>query len=257
MSGQLVLALSAPEARVLTDEVKVCAHELWFRLRQLHEGGAHTALGYSSWAAYCAAEFDMGASRAYQLLDAGRVAAAVDGHSTTVEPPANEAQARELAPVLRDEGEAAVVEVWRELRDEYGDDVTAKRVKQVVKNRLAREGRDRTAAERRERKWEKEPLHHCDGCDQSTRAASGYRDRWKFPGGARGSRGDYYEHTYCGACYVASGLAAEDARRYADDLDAGRGHCDFGHGWTDGRYEWGGWACSRCKAEWQAEDGSA
>lgn len=152
MSGQLVLALSASEARVLTDEVKARAHELWFKLRQLHDGGAHTALGYRSWGDYCAAEFDMGSSRAYQLLDAGRVAAAVNGHSTTVEPPANEAQARELAPVLRDEGEAAVVEVWRELRDEYGEDLTAKRVKQVVKNRLAREERDRTAAEEREAK---------------------------------------------------------------------------------------------------------
>src|SRR5438067_2376914 len=51
---------------------------LWRRLLRLYEGCAHTALGYASWSDYCAAEFDVGKSRAYQLLAAGRVAAELE-----------------------------------------------------------------------------------------------------------------------------------------------------------------------------------
>jgi hypothetical protein len=52
--------LTAQEARELTDEVKAVAAGLWRRLLRLYEGGAHTALGYASWHAYCAVEFGFG-----------------------------------------------------------------------------------------------------------------------------------------------------------------------------------------------------
>jgi 16S rRNA G966 N2-methylase RsmD len=149
VSADPQLALAAPlgtlEARRLTNEVKADAAALWSKLLRLYEGGAHAALGYSSWAAYCAAEFDMGKSRSYQVLDAARVVAALP-ESTTVEPPANEAQARELGPVMRDEGEQAVVEVWRDLRDEFGDLITAKRIRTVVRNRARRMQREHLPA---------------------------------------------------------------------------------------------------------------
>lgn len=73
---QLVL-FTAAEARRLTDEVKADAAALWAKLLQLYEGGAHTALGYSSWADYCEAEFEMGKSHAYRILDAARVIDAI------------------------------------------------------------------------------------------------------------------------------------------------------------------------------------
>jgi hypothetical protein len=192
-------------------------------------------------------------TRAYRLIDVAKVDAALSPIGDTPKP-ANEAQARELAPMLRDEGEEAVVEVWRELRDEFGDDLTAKRVRTTVRKRLKRMGREREAAELREERQELEPKACCDGCGRTEYAAPSIRDGWKFRGHERGSHGDFYDRTYCGACYIASGSAAADARQYADDLDAGRGHCHQSHGWADGRYEWGHWVCSRCEAEWAAAE---
>jgi DNA N-6-adenine-methyltransferase (Dam) len=133
-------ALSKDDARSLTDEVKADAAALWTKLLALYEGQAHVALGYSSWSDYCAAEFDMGKSHAYRLLDAGRVVAVLEAHSPNGGTPASERVARELIPLL-DEDEAAVLEVWRELREEHGDKLTAEKVREAVGERLASDNR--------------------------------------------------------------------------------------------------------------------
>ena len=130
-SDQLVL-FSEAQARALTDEVKADAAALWAKLLRLYEGGAHTVLGYSSWANYCAAEFDYGRRTAYRLLDAAWAADIVS--NWTLPPPTNEAQARELVPLKEDE--QAVVEVWRDLRAKHGDNVTAAKVRDAVDTRL-------------------------------------------------------------------------------------------------------------------------
>jgi 16S rRNA G966 N2-methylase RsmD len=90
---------------------------------------------------YCHDRWVLSRTRAYRLI----YAAAVVSPIGDTDPPANEAQARELTPVLRDEGEHAVVEVWRELREEFGDDVTAERVKRTVTNRIKRMRREKVA----------------------------------------------------------------------------------------------------------------
>ena len=95
-----VVILNIGEARNLTNEVKLDAVWLWRKLLRLYRGGAHTLLGYSSWAEYCAEEFDMGKSQAYRLLDSGRVMESLD-ESPNGERPASEAVARELVPVVR------------------------------------------------------------------------------------------------------------------------------------------------------------
>jgi hypothetical protein len=61
------------EARRLTDEVKADAQRLWAKLLRLYEGGAHIALGYTSWATYCEHEFRLGKAYAYRLLQAAHV----------------------------------------------------------------------------------------------------------------------------------------------------------------------------------------
>jgi N6-adenosine-specific RNA methylase IME4 len=130
--------LDATQARRLTDEVKRDAAALWTKLLRLYEGGAHLALGYASWGDYFEAEFGGSGSRGYQLLDAGRVAGVLAG-STVVERP-NEAQARELTVLLRNEGEHAVLDVYRELVDAHGAGrVTAELVREAVVRRLHRE----------------------------------------------------------------------------------------------------------------------
>jgi N6-adenosine-specific RNA methylase IME4 len=115
------------EARRLTDEVKADAHALWRKLLRLYEGEAHVALGYASWHSYCEAEFDMGRSHAYRLLDAGRVAAVVPQLG-------NEAQARELVPLLDRPDE--LHDVVRELRDLHGERITADLLRASVQYRL-------------------------------------------------------------------------------------------------------------------------
>ncbi len=70
-------------------------------------------------------------AHAYRLLQAAQVAAVL---SPMGDIPGSERQARELVPLLRDERE--LIETWRELRAEYGDRLTAEKVRQVVSERL-------------------------------------------------------------------------------------------------------------------------
>lgn len=82
---------------------------------------------------YCEARWGWSRGRAYQYMDAAKVVAAV---STTVDAaPANEAQARELVPLLRSDPEALTA-AWRSAQEqaaEQGRPVTAAIVRQVVK----------------------------------------------------------------------------------------------------------------------------
>lgn len=124
--------LSSVEARRLTDEIKSDAERLWGRLLEAYEGGAHTALGFSSWGDYCKAEFGTSGVRGYQLLGAGRVVRAIDVHSTTVSRPRTESVARPLAHVLKHEGEEAAAEVWDMAVEEHGPDPTEEEVRETV-----------------------------------------------------------------------------------------------------------------------------
>jgi VRR-NUC domain len=127
----LVPVLGPSEARRLTNEVKRDAEALWRKLVELYDGGAHTALGYSSWGAYFEVEFGQSGRRGYQLLDAGRVLESVNHGSTA---PPNERQARELAPLL-DEPEQ-LRETWAEVR-ELQAEPTAANVHEAVEKKLA------------------------------------------------------------------------------------------------------------------------
>jgi hypothetical protein len=127
--AELVPTFGPAEARRLTNQVKRDAHALWLRLTELYEGGAWSALNYASWHEYCKAEFGFGRAHSYRLLDAGRIVAAIPQLE-------NEAQARELAPVLREEDEEAVVDLWSELREEYGEQLTAEKVRTAVERKL-------------------------------------------------------------------------------------------------------------------------
>lgn len=104
-------------------------------------------IDYGTFDEYLAGRWSLSRSRGYQLLDAARVARVV---STTVDlgPPANEAQARELVPLLGDA--SALVEAWRDLRAAHGDAVTASLVRSAVEERLAREAYARTPSTKRE-----------------------------------------------------------------------------------------------------------
>ncbi len=134
--------LGRVEARELTDRIRGRAEELWHMLLEAYERGAHTALGYGSWGEYFREEFGGKKSRAYQLIDASRVVRAIESHSTIVERP-NEGQARELAPLAKEDPEQAA-ELWSEVVAEHGDKLNATDVRQAVKERA--EFKDRLAA---------------------------------------------------------------------------------------------------------------
>lgn len=91
-------ALSKTEATKLTKKIKEATDHLWYLLIDAHEGKAWRALGYASWEAYVKAEFGMGRSRSYQLLDQGKVVEALRDAtgdlSTSVD--ISEAAARDL-----------------------------------------------------------------------------------------------------------------------------------------------------------------
>jgi hypothetical protein len=110
MSELAVPQLSREEARSLTDEVREDAERLWRKLLELYEGRAHEALGYSSWGDYFETEFGGSDATAYRLLQSARVMKELPIGSPA---PANEAQARELVPLLDtpEELRAAVAEV--------------------------------------------------------------------------------------------------------------------------------------------------
>lgn len=132
---ELVVPLSPAEARVLTDEVKSDAAALWAKLLRLYEGGAHTALGYSSWGAYYAAEFGRSKSDAYRLLDAAGVVQALQSPIGEQGYTPSESVARELVPVLKDDA-ASVEEVWAEAVEEHGPEPTAKQVRGIAREHM-------------------------------------------------------------------------------------------------------------------------
>jgi hypothetical protein len=142
--GQQLALFSADEARRLTDEVKADAAALWTKLLRLYEGGAHTALGYSSWADYCAAEFEMGRDYSYKLLASARVVAVLRESTIVDSQPSSEAVARELAP-LRDEPEQ-MREAWQDAVDEHGPEPTAAQTRGVVKRRQSPANRRQSPA---------------------------------------------------------------------------------------------------------------
>ena len=112
---------------------------------------------HPSFAAYLAERWEPRISRryAYNLIEAAEVAQLCA--AAHIEPPANEAQARELARLLVDE--PALLTVWGELRAEHGDDVSARLIRSAVEHvslaereRVARErsGRERARRQKEE-----------------------------------------------------------------------------------------------------------
>jgi hypothetical protein len=141
-------ALSRDEARKLTDDIKCRSHELWHKLLEAYEGGAHIALGYQSWGEYFQAEFGQTGARDYQLVNARRVVRAIEGYSTIVERP-NEGQARELAPLVKEDSEKAQ-RLWQELAEKYGNELTARHIKKAVEEVRKAEVLEQLKGEREE-----------------------------------------------------------------------------------------------------------
>lgn len=139
--------LNKAQARALTERIRKHIDAAWADITAAYEGKAWKALGYSSWEAYVKAEFDMSRQRSYQLIDQGRVIAAVRESSgdlsTTVD--ISEREAREIKDVLP----AVTAEIHK--RVEAGE-APGKAVAETVAD--ARAEKDRQREERKARQAE-------------------------------------------------------------------------------------------------------
>lgn len=113
-------SLSAEEARDLTARINSTAGDLCLLLVEAHDRQAWRSLGYDSWRSYATSELTISQSKAYRVLDVGRVTQALlavvadnapeDFSQIRENPPLiNETAAREIKPVL-----PAVVESVKE-----------------------------------------------------------------------------------------------------------------------------------------------
>jgi hypothetical protein len=99
-------------------------------------------LAFRPWGEYWETEFETSWRTGYRELEAARVNRAIDQlDNGAIDPLSNgrplpEAQARELAPLLRQEDEDAVLDLWAGLRDEYGEQLTAEKVRAAVEKKL-------------------------------------------------------------------------------------------------------------------------
>lgn len=90
-TGEVVVLMDRAAAEKITRDIKSWAGTLWLKIEEAHRGQAWRALGYASWAAYLDAEFDIGKSRGYQLVNHARAvralaeAAGYDPESTRVD----------------------------------------------------------------------------------------------------------------------------------------------------------------------------
>lgn len=101
VTGEIIAACSADEARDLTDRIKSHAESLWSLLLEAHDRQAWRALGYGSWRDYAQTEFGMSQAHAYRLLDQGRVIREIEAASgVSPNGEISEAAARDLKPHL-------------------------------------------------------------------------------------------------------------------------------------------------------------
>lgn len=102
--------LTPTEARDLTIRIQQQSRALWLLVTEAHDRKAWAALGYDSWAAYVRVELGISQSRAYQLVDTGHVARAIQqvlsdtkvSNTLEIVPTAREAaRAKNQLPALR------------------------------------------------------------------------------------------------------------------------------------------------------------
>lgn len=122
------IALLAEPQVPPTGEIKAESEALRAKCVRLHEGGAHTALDYDSWADYCAAEFGDAATEALGLLD-------IDGERKPPEP-----------KPLKDPATGAQVSYLRDLSERAGTEPPAGPVSKARASTLIDQLRDGSTA---------------------------------------------------------------------------------------------------------------
>lgn len=137
--------LSKDEAVALTADIRETGEELFRKLHRAHEGNAWKALGYESWAAYIAAEFDFTRRNADKLVVQGRVVLELEaaaGLEARFSLPGR--QAEKLAPDLRKHVKAIKAAV-----SDLPPDATPEERAEVLRETLDRRAEDPRVQPRR------------------------------------------------------------------------------------------------------------
>jgi hypothetical protein len=126
------------------DEAERCVHRIRDGMDsiradvlRLHEGEGWKALGYGSWRECVVAEFGQSQRHLYQLLTAAKIErelllAGEDDFRAMAQTPIPERQLRELARLPDAESRR---EVWQQVVQEHGIDLTAAKVEEAVRRR--------------------------------------------------------------------------------------------------------------------------
>jgi len=147
IGGRAGRKLAAPEQVRLSELEQVIELgkrpfiEVGEALAEIRDGGLYRD-SHATFEDYCRVRWDLSRKRAYDLTAAAEVAGGLSpiGDIAT---PANEAVARELTPLSGDE--EAIIAAWREAQDDakaHGTRITAKIVKNAVRGRVRRIGRE-------------------------------------------------------------------------------------------------------------------
>jgi hypothetical protein len=106
MKLEVVPEMTATCARDLTDRIKTAANDLEEMLWSAHKGKAWKSLGYASWQAYCATEFQFSKQHSYRLLNSAKVKNTLrESHQLVT--PQSEGQVRVLATLEPEQQSAA------------------------------------------------------------------------------------------------------------------------------------------------------
>lgn len=100
---------------------------------------------------YCAERWGMSRRHANRMIESANVVIAVGPSGPMCDPPVTERVARELAPVLREQGEEATAATWEAAVEQHGPEPTAAQVKETVATIRAAEETTTAAPLTRER----------------------------------------------------------------------------------------------------------
>lgn len=121
IEGEVLFPLTESERDYLT-KLEVVIHERVVRfvetghaLLEIRDAELHREVG--TFEVYCEQRWGFTRATAYHLMDAAKVVAACQ---QTVDTPPNEAVARELAPILHNDGDQAVAEAWTRVVERLG-----------------------------------------------------------------------------------------------------------------------------------------
>lgn len=148
--GDLDFEMSEGKAREITDAIRAAATATYVLLSLAHSGKAHKALGYETWADYVRSEFDLSASRSYQLLDLSKVVNEIEEatpEGTVIK--LTEAQARDIKREL-----PKITEIIKIETDGLDPDDASEAVDRIIKDVRDQKAADNAAVQEREKNVE-------------------------------------------------------------------------------------------------------